>query len=283
MENQVTPPSDSNPVNPSKIPSILSKKSHAAFTLIEVVVALILLSMITGTLFAIIQTSVRTAAHAEQEQREKDGINRLLDLLRKTFTTLPSTATLELTLTDQNASDQQELLITGAPNTFGFGIKPISYSATTLGLRPDLQGRTDEAGNLLFSLSLSRTDLIPQTDDNQMAIGQELDGVLAQDEQGRHWMPLLHNVSTLKWRFYKQSEDVWHEEWSQSAWPDLIEIQLVMRDRTTPIRMVFSVPTIALSPGRGTPPSSSSSPTAPPASTSGGGSAPPPTTGGGAR
>ncbi len=280
--NQESRPPHSNPVHPVKIPSILSKKSRTAFTLIEVVVALTILAMITGTLFAIIQGSVRAATQIERLQRENDSINRLLDVLRKSFTTLPSTATLTLTSAQESATRQQELLITGAPNTLGFGPKPISYSATTLSLRPDLQGRADETGNPLYNLSLSRDDLIPQTNENSMALGVELDGVLAQDEQGRHWMPLLPDVSTLLWRFYRQSDDTWYEDWSRSEWPDLIEIQLVMRDRVTPLRMVFGVPTIALSPGRSSSPTSSS-PTASPASTSSGGSTTGPTPQGGNR
>jgi hypothetical protein len=210
--------------------------------------------MMTGTLFAIIQGSVRAASQIEQLQRETDSINRLLDGLRKTFSSLPSTATLTLTLPDANATDQQELLITGAPNTFGFGIKPISYSPTTIALRPDAAARVDEAGAPLHSLSISREDLIPPTDDSSgVAQNQELDGVLAQDDQGRTWMPLLPEVSTLKWRFYQLKDETWLEEWSRSTWPDLIEIQLLMRDRVNPIRMVFSVPVIAITKGTGTP------------------------------
>ena len=242
----------------------------SAFTLIEVVVALTILSMMTGTLFAIIQGSVRAASQIEQLQRETDSINRLLDTLRKTFSSLPSTATLTLTLPDANATDQQELLITGAPNTFGFGIKPISYSPTTIALRPDAAARVDEAGAPLHSLSISREDLIPPTDNSSgVAQNQELDGVLAQDDQGRTWMPLLPEVSTLKWRFYQLKDETWLEEWSQSTWPDLIEIQLLMRDRVNPIRMVFSVPVIAITKGTGTP-TTSTTPTAaaPPAAAS---------------
>jgi type II secretory pathway pseudopilin PulG len=223
--------------------------------LIEVVVALTILAMMTGTLFAIIQGSVKAASQIEQLQRETDSINRLLDVLRKTFNSLPSTATLTLTLPDANASDQQELLIVGAPNSFGFGIKPISYSPTTLALRPDAASRVDEAGAPLYSLSISREDLIPPTDDSSgVAQNQELDGVLAQDDQGRVWMPLLPEVSSLKWRFYQLRDETWLEEWDKSTWPDLIEIQLLMRDRTTPIRMVFSAPVIAITKGNGSSP-----------------------------
>jgi prepilin-type N-terminal cleavage/methylation domain-containing protein len=234
------------------------------FSLIEVVVALTILGMMTGTLFAIIQGAVRAASQIELLQRENDAINRLLEVMRRAFSTLPSAATLTLTLVDANAGDQQELLITGAPGCFPFGPMPISYSETTLSLRPSLAGRVDEQGMPLFDLCISRTDLIPQTEENRMAIGQELDGVLAQDEQGRHWMPLLPDVASMKWRFYQLSEDVWYEEWGQSNWPSLIELQILMRDRSTPIRMAFSVPALNLTTGGATLPTAPAAGGAPP-------------------
>ncbi len=201
-----------------------------AFSLIEVVVAITILSLITTSLFAIIRGAVRGATEIENLQREADQISRFLDLLRKTFTTLPGTATLTLTVTGNSVSDLQELLVAGAPRSFGFGSTPISYSETTLGLRPDLNGATDENGAPIFDLSISREDIIPRSGDDEMA--------------------LLPGVTQLKWRFYKQDEDAWYEEWEESDWPNLIEVQIVMRDRTTPIRMVCGVPVIELTEGR---------------------------------
>ncbi|WP_133794038.1 prepilin-type N-terminal cleavage/methylation domain-containing protein [Prosthecobacter fusiformis] len=217
------------------------------FSLMEVVIALTILGMITGTLFSIIQGSVRAASQVEQLQRENDSINRFLDICRKAFTTLPSTATLTLTALDPNnpTSSGQELTISGSTHCFSFGINPISYEDTILGLRPDPNGATDANGLLLQYLSLSRDDLIPQSDSG-MALRQETSGLSAPDEQGRYWMPLLPDVVQLKWRFYKEDDDTWLEEWDDSEWPALIEVQLVMKDRTTPIRMVYSVPTITI-------------------------------------
>lgn len=233
-------------------------RERSAFTLMEVVIALTILGMITGTLFSIIQGSVRGASQIEQLQRENDAINRFLDLCRKTFTTLPSTATLTLKLLNQNQDAGQELTISGSPNCFGFGINPISYKDTILGLRPDPSAATDQNGLLVQYLCLSREDLIPKTDESGLALRQETTGLSAPDEEGRYWMPLLPDVVTLKWRFYKEKDETWLEEWDDDKWPDLVEVQLVMRDRTTPIRMVYSVPTLILTAGRGTSSSSSS-------------------------
>jgi len=238
---------------------------HApAFTLIEIVIAMTILGMITGTLFALIQGSVRGAAEIERIQRENDSINRFLDLCRRTFTTMPSTATLTLTLLDPNSptTSGQEITISGAPHSFGFGFNPLSYKDTILGLRPDPNAVTDQNGALLNYLCLSREDLIPQTDANGMALRQETTGLSAPDEQGRYWMPLLPEVVSVKWRFYKEADQTWLEEWDDSDWPDLIDIQLVMKDRTLPIRMVYSVPTIKLVAGNGTTSTTTSSPSA---------------------
>lgn len=219
----------------------------------EVVIALTILGMITGTLFAIIQGSVRAASQVEQLQRENDSINRFLELCRKTFTTLPSTATLTLTALDPNSptSSAQELTISGSPNCFGFGLNPISYEDTILGLRPDPNGATDANGALIQYLSLSREDLIPE-DDSTMALRQDTAGLNAPDEQGRYWMPLLPEVVQLKWRFFKEDDETWLEEWDDSEWPALIEVQLVMKDSTTPLRMVYSVPVIEIIKGTAT-------------------------------
>lgn len=243
------------PSNPSR-----QQSSRAGFSLMEVVIALTILGMITGTLFAIIQGSVKGAAQIEQLQRENDAINRFLDLCRKTFTTLPSTATLTLKRLDPNAIESlQELTISGAPNCFGFGLRAISYEDTILGLRPDPDGLTDQNNALIHYLSLSREDLLIETDASGQPVQQELTGLSAPDEEGRYWMPLLPDVVTLKWRFFKEEDDAWLEEWDDSDWPQLIEVQLVMRDRVTPIRMVYSVPTLLLTAGRGGSTSSNSS------------------------
>lgn len=220
----------------------------------EIVIAMTILGMITGTLFALIQGSVRGAAEIERIQRENSSINRFLDICRKTFTTMPSTATLTLALLDPNSptTSAQELTISGAPHSFGFGFNPLSYQDTILGLRPDPAGTTDQNNAPLNYLCLSREDLIPQTDESGLAMRQETTGLSAPDDQGRYWMPLLPDVVTLKWRFYKESDQAWLEEWSASAWPELIEVQLLMKDRTLPIRMVYSVPTIQLVAGRAT-------------------------------
>lgn len=239
--------------------SPLNNRRRAAFTLIEVVIGITLLSMITATLFAIIRGSMRGASEIEQLQRESDSVNRFIELSRKTFSSLPATATLSLKLVQNTEPIIQELTVAGSPDCFPFGMNPITLKDTILRLRPHPDGLVDDNNMPLHYLSISREDLIPQTDDRQTGIRQETTGLYAPDEEGRYWMPLLPDVVSFKWRFYVEKEQTWYEEWSKSAWPDLIEGLLVLKNRTLPIRMVYTAPVIALSPGRTPSPSSSTS------------------------
>ncbi|MDZ4406291.1 hypothetical protein [Prosthecobacter sp.] len=237
--------------------------------------------MITTTLFALIRGSVQTAAEIEHGKRESDAVNRFIELSRKAFTTLPSTATVTLKMVQNTEPIIQEITIAGAPDCFPFGLSPISLKDTTLRIRPHPDGLADSNEMPLHYLSLSREDVIPQTDDRQTGIREATTGLYAPDEEGRYWMPLLPDVVSLKWRFYVEKEETWYEEWSKSQWPDLIEAQLVLKDRTLPIRMVYSVPVLTITAGRTPAPSSSSSSNSTSSATQTGGGGGAPTGGGG--
>lgn len=248
------------------------KNGHTSsgFSLLEVVIALVILGMISTTLFAIIRGSVKGAGDIERLQRENDQINRFLELCRYTFQSLPVSATLTLELIDSNVNDgPQELGIAGVPICFAFGPNPVSYQETIIGLRPDLVQPTSEDGTPRYHLSISRADIIPQTSDNEMVIQQAAEALNVADEQGRYWMPLLPNVANLHWRFFKESTDEWLDEWSESSLPDLIEIQLLMEGRVTPLRLVFALPITTLREGRGQPAQSTTTTTTTTTTTSG--------------
>lgn len=229
-----------------------SHRRRSAFTLIEVVIGITILSMITATLFAIIRGSVRGAAEIERIQRESDSMNRYIELCRRTFATLPSTATLTLKIVQSTEPVIQELTISGSPDCFPFGSNPITLKDTILSLRPYPDAVVDDNQKLLNNLSLSREDLIPMTGDSNAGVQQTTTGIYAPDSEGRYWMPLLPDVVSFKWRFYVEKEETWYEEWSKSELPDLIEGQLVMKNRTLPVRMVFSLPVLTLVAGRAT-------------------------------
>jgi hypothetical protein len=163
-------------------------------------------------------------------------------------------STLSLTLLDANVPEgPQELGIAGMPTAFSYGLNPVSYQETVIGLRPDLANPTTETGTPRYVLSITREDIIPETDAGTAAVSGLGDATHMADEQGRYWMPLLPNVANLHWRFFKESTDEWLEEWESTTPPDLVEIQLLMVDRVTPLRLVYALPEKTLRAGSGRP------------------------------
>jgi prepilin-type N-terminal cleavage/methylation domain-containing protein len=233
---------------------VRAQRTATGFTLLEVVIALTILGLITGTLFAIIRGSVKGSVDIEKLQQENDQINRFIDLCRETFLALPAPAALTLTSLDPNnpTGGQQELGIAGMRTCFTFGTRPVSYSETIIGLQPDMRKPTADTGETRYILSITRTDIIPPMNAEGEYRGLQMEQWgMKPDDQERYWHPLLRGVTSLKWRFWKESTDEWLEVWEDTTLPDMVEMQLLMNGRTTPTRMVFAMPTKTLRPGSG--------------------------------
>lgn len=218
------------------------------FTLLEVIMGLALLALLSGMVFGIMRVSLKTAFETQRMQKENDELSRFIMLCRHTFQNLPATAILTLEVTENGNPAQQELTISGVPEAFAFGTNPMSYKDSILGMRPDLEAtEVSENGERLYFVGLSREDLIPTdpTQSNRIA-STTGEGLATPDDQGRYWMPLLANVTSVTWRLYKEEEDVWEEEWDDTDLPQLVEMNLILQGRTLPIRSVFALPTTKL-------------------------------------
>lgn len=224
------------------------RSQRDGFTLLEVIIALTILAMFSGTLFAIIQGSVKTAVEIQHVESENDQVNHFIRLCRQTLQNLPSTATLTLKVTQAGTPAMQELTVSGANEMFSFGPNPISYKDTTIGIRPVTEGtKTTEDGQPIYNISITREDIIPtDVNQNNALMRSSGEGVLAPDDQGRVWMPLLPDVASLTWRSYKSDDDTWQEEWSSTTFPELIEMNLQLSGRSHPIRVVYALPTMKL-------------------------------------
>jgi hypothetical protein len=191
---------------------------------------------------------MQQAVYMRTVQVENDEVNRYIALCRQMFQNMPVTAILTLTVTESGTPALQELTVSGMPEAFGFGVSPMSYSDTIIGTRPDYAAtEAAEDGQRRYFLGLSREDIVPplvgQSEGAVRPIGDPLG---AADDQGRYWMPLLKNVISLNWRFYKEDEDIWEEEWEDTDLPPLVEMNLLLAERTLPIRVVFALPTTKL-------------------------------------
>jgi prepilin-type N-terminal cleavage/methylation domain-containing protein len=221
-----------------------TRRAARGFTLLEMVLALVIISMLSTVVYGILSQSVSTAAQVQNDQIEADQVNQFIRLCRQAFQNLPSTATITLTTTQPGSPAIQEFTISGAPECFSFGTNPISYKDTIISTRPNQDATTASPdGTPIYDVSITREDIIPSDGNtSSVTVQASLSGALAADDQGRTWLPLLPNVDSLTWRLYQDDDTQWVEEWSSTNLPQLVEMTLQMHGRTIPMRVVFTIP-----------------------------------------
>lgn len=227
-----------NPVNP--VPRIRSTSRVSAFTLFEIVVAMSILALISGTVLSILWQAGGTAAEIRVLDRRDEELSLFLTLLRETVEGLPREGSITMVPPSEAASGFHEMRIEDAVTAFAFGEKVDAGEGTTIGLRP----RTDSAsGETVYDLALSRDDFgLNDEDGDGMAFNLGQDDFLDVDEQGRYWIPLLSGVDAASWRFWDGEGEEWLDEWvEEDRLPPLLEFSLDDSYRPVPLRAVFQV------------------------------------------
>ncbi len=201
------------------------------FTLLELVIAMAVFSIIAVALFRVLDACLRTTNELHDAQRVTRQLATFAELCRKTFATLPPTASFRVPASLE--ADGQEIEFKDAPAIFAFGDSPLNYGTTTLAVRPREDG--------LFELSISRSDFAPPKDESTI-IGVEASAPsLEPDEKGRYWLLLAGDLEWARWRFYDPRAHDWVESWTRNTRPPLVELSLLLTGDTVPFRAVFPV------------------------------------------
>ena len=217
------------------------------FTLVEVIAAMTIFSLISVSIFAIIfQTGVEAGAIRDMEARDQQ-INRFVTLLRESLEALPQDAAVTLANPEDTVSGWPEVVFSGTPTAFVFGVNPGAEGDSVLGLRPMAQPdpRLGEYPDPLFAISLSREEFLEEGNESDMQVRAGADDVFVdEDEDGRRWLPLVENVTALGWRYWDADEMLWVEldDWTEGdSMPALLEMTLADPWRP-PLRVVFRIP-----------------------------------------
>ncbi|MFT5466511.1 MAG: type II secretory pathway pseudopilin PulG [Verrucomicrobiales bacterium] len=220
-------------------------KNVAAFTLIEILIGVTILTTITSSIFVVMNSSVQAAIEIERTQRNDEATFHFIDLCRATLERLPSDAGITCEIVDE-ANMIQELVIGGVPAAFSFGENPVAdpESALTVSLLPYEPPNGEIPETPVFQVAISRDDFSPEAEAGQMAIRQGADDeFFQQDEEGRYWLNLLPDIGFMQWRFWNDEQEIWEEFWEDdSARPQMIELQLQAAGRSSAMRVVFDIP-----------------------------------------
>lgn len=218
-------------------------RQNGAFTLVEIVVAMTILALVSGTVMAILMQAGDVAADIRDTDRKDEELSRFLDLLGQTIESLPSESTIEMVPASESVSGFPEMKITDAVGAFIFGEDIGTAGELVIGIRPQSSPPDDDDSTACLELAISRESYSPEdTDGDGMVIGAGSDDFLTPDSEGRYWLPLVGGILEATWRYWDESSQEWLTEWEEDTLPPLMELVVEDSYRPAPIRTVYELP-----------------------------------------
>jgi type II secretory pathway component PulJ len=190
------------------------------YLLLEVLLALAVLSISVVMIFRIIQTTLKATADInflQTQQRKVDGISQLL---RRNFDSMPQTCIFQT----RSTNGSLELIFRSAPFNFSWVTTAANFGTVVIA------GRSQSNGRLALSVLQESGD----------ALSSYVDGA---NEKKGEWFPLMDDVEQLSWRFFDGQTEKWMPAWPNAASkPTLVELTFKLAGRNHLERCVFRWP-----------------------------------------
>jgi prepilin-type N-terminal cleavage/methylation domain-containing protein len=200
----------------------------AGFSLIEVVLAVALISLLVGGVYAIARGAVQVSGKVVRNQQQSMNVHSFIELCRRNFEAMQGNAKVELITEGLSGSARSELVFTDYPMGFTWSGVPAGSAAVIM--------RTDRTSSGAYRVSLQYLDE-EQNEQRQSALAPADLGVT---------LPLLDDIRSLQWRFWDARTEEWEEVWEDANLrPSLVELNVEFLDGDEPLRSVFWIPTMA--------------------------------------
>lgn len=222
------------------------KAGARAFSLVEVVVSMVILSLILGSVFGVVWQASDSAVELRILDARDQEVNRFLILYRQTLESLPVGTSIEITPAEESESGQEEMKIEGAMTAYAMGVDAGTDGETIIALRAqtgEAKGELEDYAGTLYQVAVSREGFKPLADGDDIAIRVgESDPFFEIDDEGRYWLPLLDNIVSMTWRYWDADQREWLETWEEESMPEMLELSLLDPWRPAPLRVVFEMP-----------------------------------------
>jgi type II secretion system protein J len=198
----------------------LETAASSGYLLVEVLLAIAILSIVVVMVFQIIQTTLRVTSEINFLQTQQRKVDGICELLRRNFVNMPATCLFQT----RNHNGSTELIFRYAPFNFSWMKPGAKFGTVVIASRPQPDGRLalsvlEESGNALESYVDS--------------------GI----EWKSDWVPLVNDVDRLTWRFYDGRTGKWSSDWPDTGVkPNLVEINIKLAGRNHLERGVFRWP-----------------------------------------
>ncbi|MBM3857377.1 MAG: prepilin-type N-terminal cleavage/methylation domain-containing protein [Verrucomicrobia bacterium] len=195
----------------------MTLKKDKAFTILEVILAMAVLALLSGAIYAISMAAMQATRETLEEELTIRRLEGFLRITRDAFLNLPSNGSVYLDTA--SGSGIPDLYFEKGSSLFG--IPSLGGGTLVLAARPRPNGTR--------TFSVLR---IPQN-----VQGSDRDQLY---EKG-NWISLLPNVIKPHWSFFRNGE--WLDEWPQGAGrPQLVRLEMNLRALPHPIVATFYLP-----------------------------------------
>ena len=199
-----------------------SNSTRRAFTLVEVLIAMVVFMLLVGGIFTVVAVSTTSAREITTTRLQGARIDSFQTLLRSIFLNLPPDARIDLRVRDAKGGPAVELLIFPAPDFMDFSTGG-SGEGLSLAALPDGRGA--------YTVSMANYHT-REGEDREREIAAAT------------WIPLLPDVRSVKWRFGMPGQPVLQETWdANSGRPAFIVLNLTLSDGVSP-EFTFGVPVL---------------------------------------
>lgn len=202
---------------------------RAGFTLLELVIAMGLLTIIVGMVFGIARTSLALGNTIVQTQNEEMEHQAFIDLLGQRFSALPGNTRLELKVEDSGGRYLSDLTLQNVPLSFTWGGEERIAKAVQLSTVRRRSGYLD------IVLRYYENEIL---EGSQSTFGQS-----ALDKEPFAEIVLLSDVAYFEWRALDGQSLEWQYDWEiQGRLPLQLELVMAIGTKGEEIRQVFWLP-----------------------------------------
>ncbi|MEO5713866.1 MAG: type II secretion system protein GspJ [Luteolibacter sp.] len=199
------------------------------FTLLELVIALALLSMLVGMVFGTAKTALSLGNTIVETQNEEMLHQAFFELLSQRFSALPGNTRLDLKVQDSGSHYISDLTLQNVPLSFTWGGQPRIAKAIQLSTVKRRSGYLD---------------IVLRYYENEILEGSASTfKTSAGDEKPMAEIVLLEDVAYFEWRVLDGRSMEWQYDWDiQGRLPLQMELTMAIGAKGQEIRQVFWIP-----------------------------------------
>ena len=207
-----------------------ARPRHSAFTLLELVLAMALLALIVGMVFATARSSLALGNTIVESQNEEMLHQAFFELLNQRFSSLPGNTRLDLKVEGSGSHYISDLTLQNVPMSFTWGGQERIAKAVQISTVKRRSGYLD---------------IVLRFYENEILEGSASTfGSTALDNKPFAEIILLEDVAYFEWRVLDASQiDEWKYDWNvQGRLPLQLELTMAIGARGEEMRQVFWLP-----------------------------------------